>query len=791
MVSVNPRRRTRLGALAACVLLLGLTVLLLANWLSGGRPTSARREVLTELAITWMFKQELLQGHLLSEWNPTWFSGFPWLRFLSYPVYYPVAAFSAWGHVPLERALVAFYFVVLAGSGLMMFAYLRRLLGDWRAALVGAVIYEAFPYHNHVGVETWIHAAFWALLPLPLWMIELSRESGPRRVSCLLLAGAALGCFPVVSSEYAMIGGPFVVLYLLLREASDVRHGRRNLGQALWGCLLVGVVALGIAAFFVLPAILEMRYVGIYAKHGTGLNITDEVLRQYSITPEVIWYAVAKRLGAIPKLNLLLPGLGGASDAALPWIARSFWSVAWYPGLVVPLLVLLGLTAVPFRSEARVALIGAALSLLFVSGPMFSLNFFSRLPVIGRLMPFRGLLLTVAFLAILAGFGVEWLLRHTKKGWLPWVLTGGIVLAVLGDFWPSRMAYQTTPEYFGSDERRAYGWLAGRTEPGRLWEVSSTPQDDYLRSYSLAEVSLPRHLGYYDNGAPLHTWEQATWTDARTVTRLHQVRYVMLRQGEPRAEELLPQLQAAGYSLAFAAGKVQVWENPAVAEYARLYGRAVLDVTQDFRHPFKALPGFVLRDIAMVTPDEPYLDDLAPAELKRYGYVLVDDPVTRDPQALAAIERSLGNKMITVDNLGAVAGGGRPEATIYNERLGYGDIYLEVSSAKGGLLTLAESWYPHWRVRVDGQWGKPLRVNWALLGVWLGPGEHRVEFHFERPGYVYAGYATTILTVLLLVLWWTWHLGEALRRPKPITVEDLEMPVAEAVGAPTSEDGRT
>jgi len=781
----SSRRGARLGWLVASALILGLTILLLGNWLSGRLPTSARREVLTELAITWMFKQELLQGHLLSEWNPTWFSGFPWLRFLSYPIYYAVAAFSAWGHVSLETALIAFYFVVLAGSGLVMFGYLQRLLGDWRAALVGAIIYEAFPYHNHVGVETWIHAAFWMLLPLPLWMIELSRESGLKRISYLLLAGAALGCFPIVSSEYAMIAGPFVVLYLALREASDVRHGRRKFGQAIWGFVLVGTVALGIAAFFVLPAVLEARYVGIHAKHGTGVNITDEVLRQYSITPQVIWYAIAKRLrlGASPRLNL-----SGASDAGLPWIARSFWSVAWYPGLVVPLLALLGLTAVPRRSEARVALIGGAVSLLFVTGPAFSFNFFARLPVLGRLMPFRGLLLTVAFLAILAGFGVEWLLGRWRKGWFPWVLTVGIALAVVGDFWPSRMAYQTTKAYFSADERQAYTWLAGRQGPGSLWEVSSTPQDDYLRSYSLSEVSMPRHLGYYDNGAPLHTWEQATWTDARTVMRLHQVRYVLLRQGEPKAEALTPQLETAGYKLAFRAGKVQVWENPGMGEYVQLYGRAALDVTQDFRHPFKALPEFVWRDIAMVTPGTPYLDDYPLAELERYDYLLVDEPVARDPQSLQAVKNSLGQRMVTSSDLGSIEGTGRPQTTVYSERLGYEDIYLRVLSAKGGVLTIAESWYPHWQVYVDGQPSDLLRVNWALLGVWLGPGEHRVEFHFERPWYVYLGYATTTLTVLTLVLWWTWRLGEALKRPRPISWESLDTQRAAPATAPVSKD---
>jgi hypothetical protein len=751
---------------------------LLSNWLRGGLPTSARREVLTELSITWMFRQELTQGQMLSEWNPTWFSGFPWLRYLSYPVYYAVAAASVWGGMTLERALVAFYFIVLAGSGLAMYGYLSRVLGDWRAALIGAVVYEAFPYHNHVGVETWIHAAFWMLLPLPLWMIELARAQGLRRTNYLLLAGVSLGAFPVVSSEYAMIAGPFVVLYLLWREASDVRRGRQSLTRAALSVILVGLVAIGMAAFFVLPAILEARYVGIHAKHGTGMNVTDEVLRQYSITPRVIWYAVAKRWHL------------AASDAGLPWIARSFWSVSWYPGLLAPALVLLGLVAVPRRAAAQAALVGAALSVLFVTGPTFPANFFVRLPVVGRLMPFRGLLLTVAFVSILTGHGAEWLLTRWKGGWLPWALTLAVLLGVMAEFLPSRLAYQTTKTYFSEPERQAYAWLAAQRQEGRLWEVSSNPQDDYLRSYSLAEVAMPRHLGYYDNGAPLHTWEQATWTDVRTVLRLHQVRYVLLRLGEQRATELTGLLGQAGYQVAFEAANVQVWENPLVGAYAQLYGTAALDATQDFRHSFAALPEFVWREIAMITPRAPYLDDERLLAPERYRYILVDQPVTRDPKALETLRRDLG-KMVQSDEVAALDPARRPEATLYYERQGYGDIYVGVSSPKGGVLTIAESWYPHWQVSVDGQRQEALRVNWALLGAWVKPGEHRVEFHFERPWYVYLGYAATALTLLLLVLWWTWTLGEALKRPKaiPSASADGERPGPGA--GPGRQDGRT
>ena len=90
MISVGNSWRSRClrasTRVVPCAVLVGLAAFLLRNWLGEGLPTSHRREVLTELAITWMFRQEIAQGHLLSEWNPIWFSGFPWLRFCNIPL---------------------------------------------------------------------------------------------------------------------------------------------------------------------------------------------------------------------------------------------------------------------------------------------------------------------------------------------------------------------------------------------------------------------------------------------------------------------------------------------------------------------------------------------------------------------------------------------------------------------------------------------------------------------------------------------------------------------------------
>lgn len=87
--------------LVATAIILVLTAYLMRGWLfGGGMPTSARREGLAELTMVWMAKEDLAHGQLFTEWNRYWFGGFPWLRYLSYPLYYGVAAVSAWGGVP-------------------------------------------------------------------------------------------------------------------------------------------------------------------------------------------------------------------------------------------------------------------------------------------------------------------------------------------------------------------------------------------------------------------------------------------------------------------------------------------------------------------------------------------------------------------------------------------------------------------------------------------------------------------------------------------------------------------
>jgi len=68
-----------------------------------------------------------------------------------------------------------------------------------------------------------------------------------------------------------------------------------------------------------------------------------------------------------------------------------------------------------------------------------------------------------------------------------------------------------------------------------------------------------------------------------------------------------------------------------------------------------------------------------------------------------------------------------------------------------GLLVWNESYYPGWRVRVDGESLPVVRANHLFNGVWLEDGERNIEFEFV-PNNFYLGLSLSALTLLLLAM---------------------------------------
>ncbi|MBR0683464.1 hypothetical protein GXW74_23460 [Roseomonas eburnea] len=208
---------------------------------------------------TWasQFIELLNSGVVYPRWLPGSFGGFGSSAFFFYA---PVPFYWAWLHTPLAegaagtfRVLGAAMATMLLASGLSMRAWLGRHAGP-RAATAGAIIYMAMPYHlldlylrGSVG-----EVAAYAVLPLVAMAVSDLARAGARAVVPLAFAAALLMCSHLPTALAAAV---FLFPAQFLFEASRRDPGLAALARAAALAAGAGILALGLAAAYLLPAL--------------------------------------------------------------------------------------------------------------------------------------------------------------------------------------------------------------------------------------------------------------------------------------------------------------------------------------------------------------------------------------------------------------------------------------------------------------------------------------------------------------------------------------------------------
>jgi len=85
-----------------------------------------------------------------------------------------------------------------------------------------------------------------------------------------------------------------------------------------------------------------------------------------------------------------------------------------------------------------------------------------------------------------------------------------------------------------------------------------------------------------------------------------------------------------------------------------------------------------------------------------------------------------------------------------------------------GFLVLLDSWFPGWKVKIDGKEGKILRANHFFRAVKLGPGRHTVEFDYIPEGFK-TGLAITMATLMVLLFVSIWIIRKNRLNPPKMT----------------------
>ena len=78
-------------------------------------------------------------------------------------------------------------------------------------------------------------------------------------------------------------------------------------------------------------------------------------------------------------------------------------------------------------------------------------------------------------------------------------------------------------------------------------------------------------------------------------------------------------------------------------------------------------------------------------------------------------------------------------------------VSLSINSDDGGLLILADAFYPGWKATIDGRATPIYQADGYFRGVLVPGGQHQIEFEYE-PESLKIGIALTLLGLFVLVV---------------------------------------
>jgi hypothetical protein len=235
-------------------------------------------------------------------------------------IFYPPASWTLGAALSaiFPWALVAsiYIWLVLVAAGVSMFLLARQWL-DQRDATFAAVLYALNPYHLVIVYWRSAFAELMAssLLPLLLLLLLRADEKGRRITISLALL---LGCAWLINAPAAVMIHYSLGLLMVL-----IAWQRRSPRIVLTGVVSV-ILGAALAAFYLLPAVYEQKWVNIAEAVSAGVRPVDNFLFAHTSDPDhdafnrvISWIAIAEILATL-----------AAAWAARGWRSRN--RELWY-----------------------------------------------------------------------------------------------------------------------------------------------------------------------------------------------------------------------------------------------------------------------------------------------------------------------------------------------------------------------------------------------------------------------------------------------------------------------------
>lgn len=767
-----------LGALAYCAWL-G------AHWL----PLDwSDKELAASASRVWDIKSELTTHHTLPWWTPNFMSGssyglnhargfylLPWLLLSTV--------------TDLETAGKLLALAAMFASAVGMFYCARYFLKNNWAAALAALVFLLHPeqINRAARYEHLTISLFFPFIPL-LWLtFARVLDTGRWRevLTCAIVVALAMW----TDNKQALIQFVFMFGYLIVRlvAAHDWQRGLRT-------STMTGIAALVLSVGFLLPGIVESKYVKLFAGD-----------------PIAAW----QRTYSFKSLLALVDRNAAVTRATMDGLVTQQRTGGWHPvtqteaanlqseiGLLASLamdspekyagLVVLALAAITMsvnrQRTARVLFwffVGMLMLCVALSmGPntVWSANVQTWQAIFGV----TGVPGTTRFVAVLGlaalGACLVWFARRKLTTPKQWALAGAVLVVFL--FVPLFTCLAQLPlfkdirapaAFYASPSAFLLAMLAGFFVTDVLVERASRP-------FILAGLAALLVFDYWpyqqpmkDTGVPARTLQnlQAAYGSLRAdpdwvKTYSFSGRYFHLLGpmygGKPQVYEAFYNWQApVGLGLLNQAA----WQSlDSHRAFLNLVGARY--VVFDKSDPNNANPQSQqilaayrqLFPVALENDDfAVFRNDTAHGYVTAYRRAYLDPGDLRQsaPVALALAARdwpAVYQPVTNCDRAYPSSTGQRVALTgLQLTRVNHGAVRIAATAPAPCLAVLAESWYPFWRATVDDQPVEVLRVSTGLMGLELPAGAHQIELRYEPPRLYAAAAGVSLLSLTGAIGW--------------------------------------
>jgi len=732
-------------------------------------------------------------------WNPYIAGGVPFGTLVSNPILYPLNALLC--VLPFGEALGWHALLRLTIAGWLMYSFLRRRRLHPFAAWLGGI---AYAYNGfHIVWLGWPHvfASIW--LPGLLLGVDLALSQPGNRWGYPVLAGSwllcVLGGFPAIAVYGGYMAGVYA-LFLLMRNLYAARRGSR--WQVAWktaGLQAAGLVSsITAGTLITLPLLLSLREALVFSGYGS-FRVASNLS--------------SRHLGLAHLVRLLYPFYFGDLQSHTYWANAHYIESSWYVGVVIVLLACVGTLAGRDRwiRGCLITILGFGITVVFGISPMFHL--LTRMPLMNLSNNTRLLSVVTLMIIALAAYGFDALLRQQIRG--------GAILAATLLFGVMLILPLVMPNLVDEAGNIRVGtvrvtWMVHLMSRDTALRLHAWAQTGYffvasLRVVVLGVIGLVMIAWLYLS--PKCQWVQYSLGILVLVVLVYDLfgaqRGFNPFQNEP---EVFPEHPAITYlrsvpELARVAGQgFTLYPNTAM-----VYG--LFDVRgHDMFHWYRwnDLLNAISPDTALYTRDRhllfgrhnaadmnwdsPLLDLLNVCyvlssanatefptdyrEVFREGHVIVYRNDSCMPRVFAPARLHMGTPEQILAAMSRLEfdpwqEGWVEDSSVYaqfsdlNGQLGQLDarivsyeperVIIEAWASAPTLLILSDGYYPGWQVLVDDKPSRIVVADYALRGVAINSGYHRVEFVYRPKSFYYSlvgtGAGVFLVSLLIAVAW--------------------------------------